>query len=66
MGYIIELDPCDKTKAVKKRTALGRFAHESAAYSIPVPGQPLAVYMGDDSAAGARCGQPARLHRHEG
>ena len=49
MGYIVELDPYDKSKAGRKRTALGRFAHESAAFSNPVAGQPLAVYMGDDS-----------------
>ncbi len=49
MGYIVELDPYTKTKAARKRTALGRFAHESAAFSTPVVGQPLAVYMGDDS-----------------
>ncbi|OON59384.1 phosphatase [Massilia sp. KIM] len=49
MGYIVEMDPYDKTKAIKKRTALGRFAHESAAFGKPVAGQPLAVYMGDDS-----------------
>ena len=49
MGYIVELDPYDKSKSAKKRTALGRFAHESAAFSNPVTGQPLAVYMGDDS-----------------
>ncbi|RJG22196.1 PhoX family protein [Massilia cavernae] len=49
MGYIVEIDPYDKAKAVKKRTALGRFAHESAAFSLPTAGQPLAVYMGDDS-----------------
>jgi len=49
MGYIVELDPYDKAKSVKKRSALGRFAHESAAFGIPVSGQPLAVYMGDDA-----------------
>ncbi len=49
MGYIVELDPYDKTRAPKKRTALGRYAHESAAFSVPAAGQPLAVYMGDDS-----------------
>lgn len=48
-GYIVELDAYDKTKAARKRTALGRFAHESAAFGKPVVGQPLAVYMGDDS-----------------
>jgi secreted PhoX family phosphatase len=34
---------------VKKRTALGRLAHESAAFGKPVVGKPLAVYMGDDA-----------------
>ncbi|SHH55347.1 PhoX family phosphatase [Massilia sp. CF038] len=49
LGYIIEMDPYDKTRALKKRTALGRYAHESAAFGPVVAGQPLAVYMGDDS-----------------
>jgi secreted PhoX family phosphatase len=49
MGYILEADPYSKTKAAKKRTALGRYAHESAAFGKLVAGQPLAVYMGDDS-----------------
>ncbi|KQW87862.1 phosphatase [Massilia sp. Root418] len=49
MGYIVEADPYNKTKAVKKRTALGRYAHESAAFGKVVAGQALAVYMGDDS-----------------
>jgi secreted PhoX family phosphatase len=48
-GYIVELDAYDKTKSARKRTALGRFAHESAAFGTPVAGKPLAVYMGDDS-----------------
>ncbi|MES2979077.1 MAG: PhoX family phosphatase [Pseudomonadota bacterium] len=49
MGYIVELDAYDKTRSAKKRSALGRFAHESAAFGKVVPGQPLAVYQGDDS-----------------
>jgi secreted PhoX family phosphatase len=49
MGWAVELDAYDKTRLAKKRTALGRMAHESAAFSVPVAGQPLAVYMGDDS-----------------
>jgi len=49
MGYIVEMDAYDKTKSIKKRTALGRYAHESAVFGKPVVGQPLAVYMGDDS-----------------
>ncbi len=48
-GYIVEMDPYDKAVALKKRTALGRFAHESAAFGKRTVGQPLAVYMGDDS-----------------
>ena len=48
-GYIVEIDAYDKTKAARKRTALGRFAHESACFGKPVVGKPLAVYMGDDS-----------------
>jgi len=48
-GYVVEVDPYDKTATVKKRTALGRFAHESADFGPLVAGRPLAVYMGDDS-----------------
>lgn len=49
MGYIVELDPYDKSKVVRKRSALGRFAHEAAAFSRLVSGKPLAVYQGDDA-----------------
>ncbi len=49
MGYIVEINPYNKAAAAKKRTALGRFAHESAAFGKVVVGQPLSVYMGDDS-----------------
>jgi uncharacterized protein len=48
-GWVVELDPYNHRAAVRKRTALGRFAHESAAFGLCVPGQPLAAYMGDDS-----------------
>ena len=48
MGYIIEVDPYNNRTA-KKRTALGRYAHESAAFGNLIVGQKLAVYMGDDS-----------------
>ena len=48
-GYIVEIDPYNRAAAIKKRTALGRFAHESAAFSKRVEGKPLAVYQGDDS-----------------
>ncbi|HQS57489.1 MAG: phosphatase [Gallionellales bacterium 35-53-114] len=49
MGYIVEIDPYDKTQAARKRTALGRFAHEAAAFCIPKVGKPIAVYQGDDA-----------------
>ncbi len=48
-GYIVEVDPYDRTQAIRKRTALGRFAKEAAAFSKLTAGKPLAVYMGDDS-----------------
>ena len=48
-GYIIEADPYDGAQALRKRTALGRFAKEAAAFGNRVVGKPLAVYMGDDS-----------------
>ena len=32
-GYITEIDPFDKNTMPKKRTALGRFAHENCAYA---------------------------------
>lgn len=48
-GWVVELDPYDNSATVKKRSALGRFAHESADFGRLVAGQPLAVYMGDDS-----------------
>ncbi|MGD9834259.1 MAG: PhoX family phosphatase, partial [Piscinibacter sp.] len=48
-GYVVEVDPYDKAATIKKRTALGRFAHESADFGKLVAGKPLAVYMGDDS-----------------
>ncbi len=48
-GYMVEVDPYNPAAAPVKRTALGRFAHESGAFSKLTPGLPLAVYMGDDS-----------------
>ncbi|HSV69842.1 MAG TPA: PhoX family phosphatase [Methylibium sp.] len=49
MGWVAELDPYDPLAPVKKRSALGRFAHESAVFGPRQPGKPLAVYLGDDS-----------------
>ncbi len=48
-GWVVEIDPFDPLSAPRKRTALGRFAHEGAWPSLPVAGKPLAFYMGDDS-----------------
>lgn len=50
-GWVTEIDPYHPTSVIKKRTTLGRMAHEGAAFSKPVVGQPLAVYMGDDARA---------------
>lgn len=47
-GYNVEIDPLTNSTAVK-RVAMGRFAHEAAAFSNPVVGKPLAVYQGCDS-----------------
>jgi len=49
VGYIVEVDPYDKTRTARKRTAMGRFAHEAAAFSTATVGKPLAVYQGDDA-----------------
>lgn len=35
--------------ALVKRSALGRMAHEGAAFRDPKAGKPIVVYMGDDS-----------------
>jgi uncharacterized protein len=48
-GFVVEIDPYDKTSTPKKRTAMGRFAHEAAVMPKPVQGKAIAVYMGDDS-----------------
>ena len=48
-GYMVEIDPYDKAVAIRKRTTMGRFAHESGVFGKVTAGKPLAVYMGDDS-----------------
>jgi secreted PhoX family phosphatase len=48
-GYMVEIDPLDATAKPKKRTWLGRMAHEGCWPSNPKVGEPLAFYMGDDS-----------------
>ncbi|MBC7170837.1 MAG: DUF839 domain-containing protein, partial [Polyangiaceae bacterium] len=48
-GYCVEIDPFSTASTPQKRTALGRFAHEGAWFGPVRPGEPLVVYMGDDS-----------------
>lgn len=48
-GYVVEMDPYNPELKVRKRSALGRFAHESVSFSKPVAGQPVVAYMGDDA-----------------
>ena len=47
-GYIVEIDPLDPQAPPRKRTALGRFAHEGVWPAKAVNGQPVVFYMGDD------------------
>jgi hypothetical protein len=46
-GWIVELDPRDASRPIKKRTALGRFKHEGATTVLSRDGRAV-VYMGDD------------------
>ncbi|MBL8513163.1 MAG: DUF839 domain-containing protein, partial [Betaproteobacteria bacterium] len=48
-GWVVEIDPFAPTSVPKKRTALGRLAHEGAWLGPVVPGKPLVWYMGCDS-----------------
>lgn len=48
-GYVVEMDAYEPTLKVRKRSALGRFAHESVSFAKPVAGQPIVAYMGDDA-----------------
>jgi len=48
-GWVVEIDPYDKSKAPRKRTALGRLGHEGAWPGKFAAGRKPAWYMGDDS-----------------
>lgn len=48
-GWVVEIDPFNPQATPKKRTALGRFAHEGCVPAKAEAGKPLVFYMGDDS-----------------
>jgi secreted PhoX family phosphatase len=48
-GWNVEIDPFNPTSTPKKRTAMGRFAHEGAWVAAPAAGKPIVFYMGCDS-----------------
>lgn len=48
-GWVVEIDPFNPKSTPKKRTALGRMAHEGAWAAPARIGKPIVIYMGDDS-----------------
>ena len=47
-GWIVEIDPLNPDRPIRKRTALGKFRHEGAMTVLNGGNRPV-VYMGDDS-----------------
>ena len=47
-GWIVEIDPLNPDRPIRKRTALGRLRHEGATTVLDSQNRPV-VYMGDDS-----------------
>lgn len=48
-GWMVEVDPFDPNYVPKKRTALGRFAHEGVVFAPAQEGKPVVCYSGDDA-----------------
>lgn len=48
-GYNVEIDPFKPASTPRKRTAMGRFAHEGAWVGPVEAGKPVVFYMGCDS-----------------
>lgn len=48
-GWMIEFNPYDPASVPRKRTALGRFAHEGIVFAPATAGKPVVCYSGDDA-----------------